>query len=95
MWLIGRFMVTNCAQHSVPPSAGTGRAGGTLRVLKPFEWLEVGSVKVALSCPWRETLKSACFLVFPATFWQFLSLLWEIVMNIFRSRGFSTVSLGG
>jgi hypothetical protein len=30
-----------------------------------------------------------------ATFWQFLSLLWEIFMNIFRTRGFSTVSLDG
>ena len=30
-----------------------------------------------------------------ATFWQFLSLLWEIFMDIFRTRGFSTVSLGG
>jgi hypothetical protein len=29
-----------------------------------------------------------------ATFWQFFSLLWEIFMNIFRTRGFSTVSLG-
>ncbi|HLO33998.1 MAG TPA: hypothetical protein VK249_32940 [Anaerolineales bacterium] len=29
-----------------------------------------------------------------ATFWQFLCLLWEIFMNIFRTRGFSTVSLG-
>jgi hypothetical protein len=30
-----------------------------------------------------------------ATSWQFLSLLWEIFMDIFRTRGFSTVSLGG
>jgi hypothetical protein len=30
-----------------------------------------------------------------ATFWHFFSLLWEIFMNIFRTRGFSTVSLGG
>ena len=30
-----------------------------------------------------------------ATYWQFLSLLWEIFMNIFRTRGFSTASLGG
>jgi hypothetical protein len=30
-----------------------------------------------------------------ATFWRFLSLLWEIFMNIFRTKGFSTVSLGG
>ncbi len=29
-----------------------------------------------------------------ATFWRFSSLLWEIFMNIFRTRGFSTVSLG-
>jgi hypothetical protein len=30
-----------------------------------------------------------------AIFWQFLSLLWEIFVNMFRTRGFSTVSLGG
>lgn len=29
-----------------------------------------------------------------ATFWRFLSLLWEFFMNIFQTRGFSTVSLG-
>jgi hypothetical protein len=33
-------------------------------------------------------------LFFRTTFWQFFSLLWEIFMNIFRTRGFSTVSLG-
>ena len=41
-----------------------------------------------------ETLKSVWFLVYRTTFWRFLSLLWEIFMNIFRTRGFSTVSLG-
>jgi hypothetical protein len=29
-----------------------------------------------------------------AIFWQLFSLLWEIFVNIFRTRGFSTVSLG-
>jgi len=29
-----------------------------------------------------------------AIFWHFFSLLWEIFLNIFRTRGFSTVSLG-
>ncbi len=28
-------------------------------------------------------------------FWLFFSLLWEIFLNIFRTTGFSTVSLGG
>jgi hypothetical protein len=41
-----------------------------------------------------ETLKSIWFLVFRTTFWQFFSLLWEIFVNIFRTTGFSTVSLG-
>jgi len=39
-------------------------------------------------------LKSVWFLVFRTTFWQFFSLLWEIFLNIFRTKGFSTVSLG-
>ena len=34
-----------CAQHSVPPTSGS------LRVFKQFAWLEVGSVKAALSRP--------------------------------------------
>ncbi len=34
-----------CAQHSVHPT------GGSLRVFRHFAWLEVGSVKVALSRP--------------------------------------------
>jgi hypothetical protein len=33
------------AQHSVHPT------GGSLRVFKQFAWLEVGSVKMALSRP--------------------------------------------
>ena len=35
----------NAAQHSVHPT------GGSLRVFKQLAWLEVGSVKMALSCP--------------------------------------------
>jgi len=42
----------------------------------------------------RKTLKSALFIVFRATFWRFSSLLWEIFVNIFQARSFSTVSLG-
>jgi hypothetical protein len=45
MWLIGHFMVTNCAQHSVHLT------GGSLRVFKHFVWLQVGSGKAALSHP--------------------------------------------
>jgi hypothetical protein len=41
----------------------------------------------------KESLKSEWFLVFRTTFWHFFSLLWEIFLNIFRTRGFSTVSL--
>jgi hypothetical protein len=41
-----------------------------------------------------DTPKSVWFLFFRTTFWQFSSLLWEIFMNIFQTRGFSTVSLG-
>jgi hypothetical protein len=32
-----------------PPSTGSGRVGGSLRVFRQFAWLEVGSGKVALS----------------------------------------------
>jgi len=42
----------------------------------------------------RETLKSVWFLVFRTTFWLFFSLLREVFLNMFRTRGFSTVSLG-
>jgi len=35
----------NAAQHSVHPT------GGSLRVFRPFVWLEVGSGKAALSRP--------------------------------------------
>jgi hypothetical protein len=42
-----------------------------------------------------ETLKSGWSLVFRTTFWQFFSLLREIFLNIFRTKVFSTVSLGG
>jgi hypothetical protein len=41
-----------------------------------------------------DTLESVWFLFFGTTVWQFFSLLWEIFMNIFQTRGFSTVSLG-
>ena len=40
-----RSAFSECAQHSVHPT------GGSLRVFKHFAWLEVGSVKKALSCP--------------------------------------------
>jgi hypothetical protein len=48
---------------------------------------------------WERNIENRLIFYFPknilATFWQFFSLLWEIFMNIFRTRGFSTVSLGG
>jgi hypothetical protein len=34
-----------------PPSAGSGRVGGSLRVFRQFLWLEAGSGKMAFSCP--------------------------------------------
>jgi hypothetical protein len=47
---------------------------------------------------WERNLEKRLIFYVPknilATFWQFFSLLWEIFMNIFRTRGFSTVSLG-
>jgi hypothetical protein len=39
------LVATRAAQHSVHPTSGT------LRVFKHFSWLEVDSVKTALSCP--------------------------------------------
>jgi hypothetical protein len=52
-----------------------------------------------LSKKWDRNAKKRLVIDVPhnilATFWQFFSLLWEIFMNIFRTRGFSTVSLGG
>lgn len=41
------------AQHNVHPT------GGTLRVFKHFAWLEVGSVKVALSRPAHQRVTQA------------------------------------
>jgi hypothetical protein len=44
----------NAALHSVHPIPDKDRlrhGGGSLRVFKQFAWLEVGSVKVALSRP--------------------------------------------
>jgi len=41
------------AQHSVHPT------GGSLRVFKHFAWLEVGSVKVALSRPAHQRVTRA------------------------------------
>ena len=41
--VLGAFECKRCAQHSVHPT------GGSLRVLGQFAWLEVGSVKAALS----------------------------------------------
>jgi hypothetical protein len=50
----------HAAQHSVHPIPGKvrrGQDGGSLRVFKPFSWLAVGSVKVALSRPtWLSSL---------------------------------------
>ena len=41
------------AQHSVHPT------GGSLRVFKHFAWLEVGSVKMALSRPTHQRVTQA------------------------------------
>jgi hypothetical protein len=44
--------LTTAAQHSVhpiPDKVRRGRGGGSLRVFRPFAWLEVRSVTVALS----------------------------------------------
>ena len=41
------------AQHSVHPT------GGSLRVFKQFSWLEVGSVKMALSRPTHQRVTQA------------------------------------
>ena len=41
------------AQHSVHPT------GGSLRVFEQFAWLEVGSVKVALSRPSHQRVTQA------------------------------------
>jgi hypothetical protein len=38
-------------QRAPDPSTGSGTAGGSLRVFRQFAWLEVGSVKMALSRP--------------------------------------------
>jgi hypothetical protein len=41
------------AQHSVHPT------GGSLRVFRQFAWLEVGSDKMALSCPAHQPVTQA------------------------------------
>jgi hypothetical protein len=68
------------------------------RVTQAVETVEKVSFQKLFLKSGTETLKSIWFLVFHttflATFWQFFSLLWEIFLNIFRTRGFSTVSLG-
>jgi hypothetical protein len=43
--MVGLWTRLNTAQHSVHPT------GGSLRVFKRFAWLEIGSVKMALSRP--------------------------------------------
>ena len=43
----------HAAQHSVHPT------GGSLRVFKPLSWLEVGSVKIALSRPAHQPVTQA------------------------------------
>jgi hypothetical protein len=34
-----------------PQQSALGHGGGSRRVFRQFAWLEVGSVKMALSCP--------------------------------------------
>ena len=48
-----RVLRSNTAQHSVHPT------GGSLRVFGQFAWLEVGSVKVALSRPIHQRVTQA------------------------------------
>jgi hypothetical protein len=49
-----RFIeMSNCAQQSVHPT------GGSLRVFRQFVWLEVVSVKVALSRPAHQRVTQA------------------------------------
>ena len=47
------FDGSNAAQHSVHPT------GGSLRVFRQFAWLEVGPVKMALSCPTHQRVTQA------------------------------------
>jgi hypothetical protein len=42
---------TQHSVHPIPDKVRRGRGGGSLRVFKQFAWLEVGSVKEALSRP--------------------------------------------
>ena len=42
-----------------PPSAGSGRAGGSLRGSRQFAWLEAGSGKMALSRPTHQWVTQA------------------------------------
>jgi hypothetical protein len=46
-------LLLTCAQHSVHPT------GGSLRVFRQFVWLEVGSGKMALSCPAHQRVTQA------------------------------------
>ena len=50
------------AQHSVHPNPDKvrrGRGGGSLRVFKPFAWLEADSVKMAFSRPTHQRVTQA------------------------------------
>jgi hypothetical protein len=91
IFLVLSFSVST-ASLSPPPPSGYPQGATQTRAVETVE--KVSFQKLFLKSG-TETLKSVWFLVFRTTFWQFLSLLWEIFMNIFRTRGFSTASLGG
>ena len=76
-------------------SGGFPRQFPPLAVTPAVETVEKVTFQKIFLKSGTETLKSVWFLAFRTTFWQFLSLLWGIFLNIFRTRGFSTVSLGG
>ncbi len=56
------FCMAWASQQSVHPIPGKVRRGhddGSLRVFRHFAWLEVGSVKAALSCPAHQRVTQA------------------------------------
>jgi len=66
-----------------------------LRVTQTVETVEKVPFQKLFLKSGRETLKSIWFGAFRTTFWRFLSLWWEVFREVFQTKGFSTVSLGG
>ena len=81
--------------------AGSGKAAFSRpthqRVTLTVETVEKVPFQKMIFEKWERNAEKRLVLDVPhnisAIIWQFLSLLWEIFMNIFRTRGFSTVSL--